>query len=257
MNSLSLAVEQLEEGMDSVDRFLGMDAVDGGMSLGGKTPKGGGGKGEKPARDPYRKTSGALSKFLRHDVDLSDIDSSGRVRMDVAELELKLNAEDIRNCIMAQTEQRMGMETDGGVEYVFCYQGHDNRYFDSENGPIQRNLIYKALPASFGYALFHSTKESNVESINTYGLRPAKRDVHMFASNNKKKGRLSALSNALFKVNFKFAIRDGFEFWVAGNGVILCENVIPPRYLHCTVLAVNDGVVEEPDWENDPKYCKP
>jgi RNA:NAD 2'-phosphotransferase (TPT1/KptA family) len=79
----------------------------------------------------------------------------------------------------------------------------------------------------------------------------------MFSSDSDKKGRLGPKFNALFKVDVKRAIEDGFEFWVAGNGVILCERTIPPGYLHCTYLEVRDNAVVEPDWNTDPYYSTP
>ena len=258
MSCLTLAQKLLER-VDAVSEFLGMDVSN------VAAPE------KKPPRNKREfDLSKAISTLMRHDCNPDLYDANGRMSMasllSILSPGKKYTAEEIITLIRKETgtDKRHGWENTDGIDYVYCYQGLEKKYF-TPDGPIERDLLYgAALVDALDEPLFHSTKSEAAVGISAGGLRPGNRDVHMWTQSGEKKGRvrrrktdridggaLAGLSmsdsrDVIFKIDMQRAMDNGIKFWKAGNGVVLTDTVIPVEFL--TPREMGDD--EDIDWDD-------
>ena len=247
MSCLGLAVGLLVDGMDGVDRFLGMDVA---------SAKGAPREKKSPAEKRASELSHAMSKFMRHTCDAKLYGDDGRMKIEdlIAGIKPKgkdaaaYTAEEVRALVGAEegSSKRHGLDETGN--YVYCYQGLKSSYF-TPAGPIDRDKLYGLrLTDPLQEPVFHSTSDASVAGIDREGLNPSDRDIHMWTKEGEKKGR--ADFTTIYKIDMAGAMTHGCVFWRAGNGVVLTDKNISFQFLQKRVID------EDIDWEDD-FFAKP
>ena len=242
MSRLGAAVGMLVDGMDGVDRFLGMD-----VASAKSAPR----EKKSPEEKRASELSHAMSKFMRHTCDRSLYGVDGRMKISdlVAGIKPKgkdaaaYTADEVRALVRAEEGSSKRHGLDETRNYVYCYQGLKSIYF-TPSGPIDRDKLYgPCLTDPLQEPVFHNTSDASVAGIDREGLNPSDRDIHMWTKEGEKKGR--ADFTTIYKIDMAGAMGRGCVFWKAGNGVVLTDKNIPFQFLQKRVID------EDIDWEDD------
>ena len=209
-----------------------------------------------------RALSHDISRILRHDEEcMRAMDAGGRVSVQwlVDKINKKdginISEKDIERVVLNQDSENMRYAIDvrGDNKFIFCFQGHDLKFYSDNGGPIQLDVIYTKITSPC--EAIHSTKLEYVKSIMDNGLKfalpgkfqkgkkqPAGRFVHLWnRANSAKKGRSG--STAWIYVDMEAAMaEDGIDFYAAGNGVILATKEIPRKYLKDITDKMNQAI---------------
>jgi RNA:NAD 2'-phosphotransferase (TPT1/KptA family) len=106
--------------------------------------------------------------------------------------------------------------------YICAFSSHTN-------GLAGKGEILTA-EAAAGMKPVHATKHTFVQSIMEKGLEPRGRSVH-FALRQEDERKPRNGYDTRIKLNIVGAIASGIVFWIAANNVILCDGVVPPKFL--------------------------
>ena len=246
MSRLGAAVGLLVDGMEGVDRFLGME-VAGAKSAPTREKK-------TPEEKRASELSHAMSKFMRHTCDAKLYGADGRMKIEDLLKDddfpkpkgkgvLPYTAEEVIKLVEAEAGSSKRHGLDESKKYVYCFQGLKSSYF-TPDGPIERDQLYGPyLKSPLLEPVFHSTSDTSVDGINREGLNPSDRDIHMWTKEGEKKGR--SIFTAIYKIDMAGAMRHGCVFWQAGNGVVLSDKNIPFEFLQM------QKIDEDIDWEDD------
>lgn len=123
---------------------------------------------------------------------------------------------------------RQQFTTESGVVYIRCMNGHDSKFYGELDGQIRIGSIFEPLDVQIHSVAFHDTRFEFSSSIDSVGLRPGDRFVHLWIEGGKKGGRENM--DLTYRINTVAASDNGIAFWKAANDVVLVDGPIPPQF---------------------------
>jgi putative RNA 2'-phosphotransferase len=173
-----------------------------------------------------KRISKFASKVLRHQPELIglQLDADGYVMVEgllagMASRGLRVSREELEEVVETNDKRRYSFSEDG--EKIRAVQGHSVR--------LEGATVTPATPPP---TLYHGTADRNVESIVRQGLIPGSRihvhlsmDVATATAVGRRHGR-----PVVFTIDAEKAAQDGVQFYLAENGVWLCDT-LPAVYL--------------------------
>lgn len=169
-----------------------------------------------------------MAYYLRHNLSKvsEDVDSGGFVN--ISELLLledfkNVTLEDILKEVELNEKKRFSLDTTG--KKIRANQGHS-----IESGKlIDKEKLLKKIDSPLEYCI-HGTKKEYINSIMKSGLNRMNRTHIHFASEPHAISGFRKNSDVLIHINMENAIKDGIEFFISENRVILCEGPIDSKY---------------------------
>jgi putative RNA 2'-phosphotransferase len=185
-----------------------------------------------------KRISKFASKVLRHEPDLIglELDADGYVMVDdllagMARKGLRVSREELVEVVETNDKRRFSFSEDR--RRIRAVQGHSVK--------LEGSTVSPAAPPA---VLYHGTADRNVGSILAQGLVPVSRihvhlslDIATATAVGKRHGR-----PVIFKIDAARANADGIIFYLAENGVWLCD-ALPPIYL--TPIGESETVIRE------------
>ena len=181
------------------------------------------------------KFSKSLSWLLRHhatDYNLN-IEEDGYVPLsEILNLDFKkvsfkgCSEEDIITIVDNDNKQRFSLIDKEGIKYIRANQGHSH----SVGSKIKDELLLSKILTPMDYCV-HGTTIESANIIKKSGLKKMRRKhIHFSSSPNAQSG-IRYNAKVLIHCNMDMAMKDGIEFWLSDNDVILSSNDIDPKYL--------------------------
>lgn len=177
-----------------------------------------------------KRISKFASKVLRHQPGLigTELDAEGYMSVDdllagMASKGMRVSREDLEEIVETNDKRRFSFSDDGAR--IRAVQGH--------SVPLEGSTVTPCAPPD---VLYHGTAERSVAAILREGLIPGRR-IHVHLSKDvvtatavgSRHGRPVVL-----KIDAKRAVLEGVAFYLAENGVWLCD-FLPPQYLSTTL----------------------
>ena len=164
-------------------------------------------------------------KYLRHGCE-DDVNWAGMVDVRIVLRLFGGGVNDLQEMVDQDLKGRFYLCKTSGEWCIAATQGHSY-------GADRLKWMLRPLDVELHPIVFHGTYVSNLEGISRDGLRPMGRDcVHMSTG---LPGRVLSGCRAdctvLICVDAERAVRDGIEFQVSHNDVVLVRGNIPVKYL--------------------------
>src|SRR5437763_445048 len=173
-----------------------------------------------------RTVSKFASKVLRHQPGLigAELDADGYMAVDA------LLAGMARKCVpISRAELEEVVETNDKRRFSFSEDGTKIRAVQGHSVQLEGSTVTPAAPPD---VLFHGTAHRNVEAILREGLIPGRR-IHVHLSKDVATATTVGRRHGkphVFQIDARRASADGVAFYLAENGVWLCD-ALPPKYL--------------------------
>lgn len=173
-----------------------------------------------------------LSYFLRHHLDMipesESIDPAGYVPISSLLkmkdfISAKITQEEILEAVEKSDKKRFGLDSTGTK--IRANQGHSLK----SGTLIDQNLLLTRLTAPLDYCA-HGTTRQAIKQILETGLKSMNRTHIHFASKPNAISGFRSNSTVLVHVDMSAAMRDGIEFYISENEVILSPGPIDPQY---------------------------
>jgi putative RNA 2'-phosphotransferase len=176
--------------------------------------------------ETIKRISKFASKVLRHQPGLigAELDADGYMGVDMllagmATKGLRVSRANLDEVVENNDKRRFSFSEDGTK--IRAVQGH--------SVPLEGSTVTRATPPDI---LYHGTAETSVAAILRQGLIPGRRihvhlskDVETATSVGRRHGR-----PVILKIDAKRADADGVPFYLAENGVWVCDT-LPAEYL--------------------------
>lgn len=187
---------------------------------------------------PEVQLSKTLSYILRHGAAKEGVKvrEDGYIRVDdlmaVPKMQkLNVNMDQIRQIVETNDKKRFRLLEEDGVWYIRANQGHTIKV-EVELKPLQSI-------EDFGTGIaVHGTDEKAWDKIKDQGLSRMKRNhIHLASGKPGDEGVISGMRNSskvFIYIDIEAALKDGIQFFLSENGVILSpgdsSGVIAPKY---------------------------
>lgn len=182
--------------------------------------------------------SKSMSYLLRHGAKKENINIKEAGFISVSDVldwlhqnQFQVSETDIQQIVADDSKGRYHLETQNGKLYIRANQGHSLEVKELDLKPITLDNVSNYEP------VMHGSYSQHVDSIKEGGLKSMSRQhVHMVSLQDPNWPSLIRRDiDTYIIVNITDAIKHGVKFYQSTNNVILCDGVIPAKYL--TILS--------------------